>query len=54
VYNAGVTDNPDHGVVIIGEPISPQRLTEIGNRSRGVEDDGRRKLICEIVDSLIR
>jgi len=26
----------------------------IGNRSRGVEDAGRRQLICEIVDSLIR
>jgi len=26
----------------------------IGNRSPGVEDAGRRQLICEIVDSLIR
>jgi len=26
----------------------------LGNRSRGVEDAGRRQLICEIVDSLIR
>jgi len=26
----------------------------IGNRSRDVEDAGRRQLICEIVDSLIR
>jgi hypothetical protein len=26
----------------------------VGNRSRGVEDAGRRQLICEIVDSLIR
>ncbi len=26
----------------------------IGNRSCGVEDAGRRQLICEIVDSLIR
>ena len=26
----------------------------IGNRSRGVEDAGRRQMICDIVDSLIR
>jgi hypothetical protein len=125
VYNAGVTENADSGIVIISEPISTQRVAalaaerfgdmvkavvdtnrrllalggelhsdeaaalleqgsalaelwginiypdqqrsewiefdslinvrpRLGNRSRGVEDAGRRQLICEIVDSLIR
>lgn len=125
MYNAGVTENADSGIVIISTPISTQRLAEmaaerfgymvkavvdtnrrvlalggdlhsdeaaalleqgsalaelwciniypeqqrsewiefdslinvrprLGNRSRGVEDAGRRQLIREIVDSLIR
>jgi hypothetical protein len=49
VYNAVVTENPDCGIVIIGEPISTQRLAEMaaerfGDMVKGVVDTNRRLL----------
>jgi len=49
VYNAGVTQNPDSGIVIIGEPITTQRLAEMaaehfGDMVKAVVDTSRRLL----------
>jgi uncharacterized protein DUF5674 len=49
VYNAGVTEKPDTGIVIIGDPISRQRLAEIaaedfGDMVKAVVDTNQRLL----------
>lgn len=49
MYNAGVTENSDGGIVIISEPISTQRLAEMaaerfGDMVKAVVDTSRRLL----------
>jgi hypothetical protein len=49
VYNAGVTENPGSDIVVIGEPISTQRLAEMaaerfGDMVKAVVDTNRRLL----------
>lgn len=49
VYNAGVTENPDSGIVIISEPVSTQRVLEMagdrfGDMVKAVVDTNRRRL----------
>lgn len=49
VYNAGVTENPDSGIVIISEPISTKHLAEMaarrfGDMVKAVVDTNRRLL----------
>jgi hypothetical protein len=49
VYNAGVTESPDSGILIISEPISKQRVAEMaaerfGDLVKVVVDTNRRLL----------
>lgn len=49
MYNAGVTENPDSDIVIIGEPISTQRVAEMaaarfGDMVKAVVDTKLRRL----------
>ena len=49
MYNAGVTENPESGIVIITEPISAQKLADIaaddfGDMVKGVVDTHLRVL----------